>query len=780
MQLAGTQDRTASIPAADIRTELEKVLRSAEFTRWPQLQRFLNFVVEEDLSGRGAQLKEYVLGVGVFGRPADFDPRLDSLVRVEARRLRSALKKYYASAGRDDPLVIELPKGSYLPVFRPVTVLDDVRSPAEPAKPLPGKLAFLVVIGAVVAVTLGIVVAAFFLRSRPVEALTERDSIVLADFSNSTGDPAFDDTLKQGLTMALEQSPFLNIVSERRAGQTLKLMGRSPAERLDPEVAREVCLRTSSKATVTGSISRLGQQYVIGLTLTNCSTGDAFAHLQVEAANREAVLSALGTAAVDLRRKLGESLSSTQKYDVPLEEATTTSLDALQAYTLGRKIAREKGSPADIAFYKRAIELDPNFALAYAALGVSYVNLGQPSLASEYVTKAYQMRERVSEREKYRIAANYYHVVTGELEKSAATYELWRQSFPRDFAPPMNLALGHVWLGEYQQALAETKEGLRLEPNNVLAYTNLAAVYIKLGRTDEAQRILDDAQARKLSSKFLRSILYYLAFLRGDVPATEQQLAEVRNKPGDEDPLLSQQSDTEAYYGRLRKARALSRQAGESAMRADAKEAAAGWLVNAALREAEYGNGTEARKLVTEALHLAPGRDVKALAALALARAGNSVEADALLRGLEKDFPANTVLRLYWAPTIRAAIAIDRHQSSVALEQLQNVAPYELGSPPPIGLATLYPIYLRGQAYLLARQGAAASKEFQKILDHPYLVLNFPLHALTDLQLGRARAMLGDRPEARHTYQDFFALWKDADADIPALQAAKSEYARIR
>jgi tetratricopeptide (TPR) repeat protein len=782
------------ISAAEIRTELEKVLASAELVRCPQLQRFLNFVVEEELGGRGDQLKEYVLAVGVFGRPADFDPRLDSLVRVEARRLRAALQRYYAANGRHDPIIIELQKGAYLPSFHRVSLSEgpqavssslgkegensqSVRTRAPASRKA---WRWRVSVVAVIAAALGIAAGAYFLRARHAVALTERDSIVLAEFDNSTGDPAFDDALKQGLAMALEQSPFLNIISDRRVTQTLKLMGRSPTEHLNLELAREVCLRTGSRATVEGSIGRMGSQYVIGLTATNCGTGDSLAHLLVEAGNREAVLTALGTAAVDLRHKLGESLSSTQKFDTPIEEATTPSLEALQAYSLGRKTAREKGSPADIPFYQRAIELDPNFAVAYAALAISYINLGQPSVASQYAAKAYELREHVSEREKYRIAANYYHLVSGELEKSAETYEQWRQSYPRDFAPYINLGVGYIWLGEYEKSVTVTKEALRIEPNNVIAYTNLAGLYIKLGRPADAKSILDEAQAHNLRSKFLRSNLYYLAFLRGDSAAMEQQLDEVRDKPGDEDPLLSQQSDTEAYYGHLRRARELSRQAVESATRAKAKEAAAGWLVNAALREAEYGNGAEARREVAEALRLAAGRDVKAVAALGLARAGDVPGAEGLLRSLEKEYPANTVIRVYWAPTIRAAIAIQKGNAQAALDLLQSVAPYELGSPPPMGLATLYPVYLRGQAHLLARQGDAAAREFQKILDHPYLVLNFPLHALADLQLARAQAPLGDQAQARRAYQDFLTLWKDADSDIPVLKSAQTEFARLR
>ena len=804
---ACAQDRTASILAADIRAELEKVLGSKEFVRRPQLQRFLNFVVEEELAGRGGQLKEYVLGVGVFGRPADFDPRLDSLVRVEARRLRAALEKYYDEEGRGDPIIIDLQKGSYLPSFRRSAEADSPRivspvtgqthgsvlgithrlaqlimprrsasAPEQAAQNIRNGslgLAFLVLILVAVA-------ASVFFHFRHAQALTERDSIVLAEFANSTGDPVFDETLKQGLTMELEQSPFLNILNDRRVGEVLKLMGRSAATHLNQDLAREVCLRSGSKATVAGSISRLGSQYVIGLTATNCSTDDAFAHLQIEANNKEAVLNALSTAAARLRGKLGESLSSIEKFDVPIEEATTPSLDALQAYGLGRRTAREKGSPADIPYYKLAIELDPKFAVAYAALGVSYVNLGQPSMAIDYVRKAYELRERVSEREKYRISAYYYHVVTGELDKSIETYELWKQSYPRDFAPYINLGIGYTWMGQYEKCAEETKEALSLEPNNVLPYSNLAASYIKLGRPQDAEAVLSEARARNLTSKFLRSNLGYLAFLRGDAATMEKQFAEVKDKAGDEDPLLSQQADTEAYFGRLKRAREFTRRAVDSATRLQAKEAAAGWLVNSALREAEFGNASEARKDVHESLRLSTGRDVIVLATLALARAGDVDGAQRLVGDLQREYPSNTVIRGYWLPTIQAAIEVHKHNPKQAIALLQPVLPYELGSPPPMGLASLYPVYLRGEAYLAARQGAAAAGEFQKILDHPGLVLNFPLHALAQLQLGKARALAHDQAGARQAYQQFLAVWKDADPDIPVLREAKTSYARVR
>jgi tetratricopeptide (TPR) repeat protein len=782
---------------------LQRVLASASLQRSPQLQRFLCFIVDEKLAGRGDRLKEYVLGVEIFGRPASYDPRLDSLVRVEARRLRTALESYYGSAGIHDPIVIELQRGSYVPSIRSADA-----GPANP--PLaaqqnesgggPESRAEVDSAGYVTARTgsslrrfsrLGMVAvsvitvvlataAVLSFRSRPAEALTDRDSIVLADFVNATGDPLFDDALKQGLTMELEQSPFLNLVSDRRTGQALKLMGRSGTERLGQELAREVCLRTESKAAVAGKISRLGSEYVIGLTATNCSTGDSFAHVQVQAENKEHVLKALKTAAVSMRSKLGESLISVQRFDIPVEEATTSSLEALQAYSLGRRVARERGSPSDIPFYKRAIEIDPNFAVAYAALGVSYVNLAQPSAATAYLNKAYELRDRVSEREKYRISAYYYHVGTGEVEKAIETYELWKRSYPRDFAPYINLGLAHTWQGQYEKSVTETKEALRLEPNNVLPYSNLAAHYIKLGRSDEAKAVLDQALARNLTSKFVRQNLCMLAFLGNDALAMQQQLADVQGKPGDEDPLLSQQSDTEAYYGRLQRAREFSRRAVDSAIRAGNREAAAGWLVNEGLREAEFGNAAAARKEISKALQLSPGRDVVALAALGLARAGDSSRALALLRDLQKNYPLNTMIAVYWAPTIGAAIEINKGQAAPALELLQKASPYELGSPPPMGLATMYPVYLRGEAYLLLRRGAAAAAEAQKILDHPGLVLNFPLHALSHLQLGRARALTGDVAGARRAYDDFLGLWKDADSEISIFRQARTEYRKLR
>jgi len=419
-------------------------------------------------------------------------------------------------------------------------------------------------------------------RSRPATPLTEKDTIVLADFDNTTGDTVFDGALKQALAVQLGQSPFLNILSDRRVGETLRLMGRQPSDRVTQEIARELCVRTGSKAIILGSISNLGGQYVIGVDAVGCSSGDTLAKEQEEAATKQDVLKALGKAAGSLRGKLGESLTSIQKFDVPVE-ATTASLEALKAFSMGVTTGRTKGDAEAIPFYKRALELDPNFAVAYASLGNVYGNLGQASLSAENIKKAYGLRDRVSERERYRISSLYYSNVTGELEQASQVYELWAKSYPQDVVPPGNLGSIYGNLGQYEKAVSETLEALRLEPNITVGYSNLAQDYLALSRLDDAKKAIEQAQERKLESDFLHLVMYELAFLKGDSAEMERQVVWAAGKPGTEDLLLSFQSDTEAYYGRLAKARDFSRRAVDSAVRADSRETAALWQVNAGL-----------------------------------------------------------------------------------------------------------------------------------------------------------------------------------------------------
>jgi len=632
-------------------------------------------------------------------------------------------------------------------------------------------------------VTLLLILAAggafYYSRSRPAApVLTEKDTVVITDFDNSTGDAVFDDALKQALSVELGQSPYLNVLSDRKVGETLALMGRPANDHVTLPIARELCLRTGSKGIISGSISNLGSQYIIGLNASACSTGDTLAEEQVQANGKEQVLKALDQAASALRAKLGESLASVQKFDVPIA-ATTPSLEALKTFSLATTTARTQGDAAAIPFYRRAIELDPNFAVAYAGLAISYSNLGQPSLAREDIEKAYQLRDHVSEREKLRITADYYDIATGELEKEAQTYELWIQSYPRDMVPHGNLGANFGELGQWDKGIAETEEAMRLEPNAVVSYPNLASFYMARGQLQDAKAVIDQAIGRKLESGQLHVAEYDLAFLQHDDAEMQRQLAWGSGRPGDEDPLLNAQSDTEAYYGRMNSARDFTRRATDSALRSGSKETAALWRANGALREAEFGNAELARKECEAALSLAPGRDVQVVAALAYARIGDPSAAARLAADLEKNFPVNTVLKLYWLPTIQAAISLDHGEFAQALDALQAPAPYETGEPPPFPLETLYPAYTRGEVYLQARKGSSAAAEFQKIIDHPGMTINFPLGALAHLGLARARALSGDTAGAKAAYQDFFALWKNADPDIPILKAAKAEYAKL-
>jgi serine/threonine protein kinase/Flp pilus assembly protein TadD len=634
-----------------------------------------------------------------------------------------------------------------------------------------------ILVPAAVVVLAALVGGALYFRSPKPAVVTERDTVVLADFTNTTGDPVFDDALKQALAVDLGQSPYINILSDRKVGETLRLMGRQPSERITQDVAKELCVRTGSKAIVLGSISNLGGQYVIGVDAVGCSNGDTLAKEQEEASGKQDVLKALGKAATSLRAKLGESLASIEKFDVPVE-ATTTSLEALKAFSMGITTFRTKGDAASIPFQKRALELDPNFAAAYAALGVAYNNLGQASLAAESIQKAYALRDKVSEREKYRISSLYYGYVTGELEQASQVYELWAKSYPLDSVPPGNLGDIYGELGQYEKAVSEAQEALRLEPS-IVGYTNLSSFYLALGRFDDARKTIEEAQAHNLDGDFLHQEIYYLSFLKGDAAEMERQVAWAAGKPGTEDLLLSFQSDTEAYYGRLAKARDFSRRAVDAAARANAKEAAALWQINAALREAEFGNNAAAKQDVAAALALAPGRDVKLFAALALARAGDTTHGKAIAEELEKNYPSQTVLKVYWLPTIKAALELNANNSAQALVFLEAAAPYELGQPAQLQLGTMYPAYIRGQAQLMAHSGPAAAAEFQKFLNHRGIVINFPLGALAHLGLARAYALSGDSAKAKAAYQDFFNLWKDADPDIPILKEARAEYGKL-
>jgi tetratricopeptide (TPR) repeat protein/predicted Ser/Thr protein kinase len=627
---------------------------------------------------------------------------------------------------------------------------------------------------------IGLAVGGWLFHTRKAHALTDKDTIVLSDFDNKTGDAVFDDTLKQGLSVQLEQSPFLNLISDRRVNDTLKLMGRPAGDRLTAEVTREVCERTSSKALLLGSIAGLGSQYVLGLKAVNCNTGDLLAEAQEQAAGKEAVLKALDAATVSLRGKLGESLSSVQKYATPLEEATTPSLDALKAYSLGRKTFSLKGNTAALPFYQRAVELDPKFAMAYRAMSAVYGNLNEVGRMEENARKAYDLRGKVSERERLSIEAMYYWNGTVELEKAAQTYEQWRQTYPRDFIPYENLgAIYGSNLGNWARALEEFVESLRLNPNNGDVYWNLGLAYASLNRLDEAEAVYKQAEEGKLENENLLGARYLLAFLKGDRGRMEQLATASMGKPGTEDLLLAMQADTEGWYGKLKNAHELTRRAMDSAEHNDAKDTAAVYQSEAALREVESGNWQQARAEANVAVKLAPDRYVLEIAALALARASDTTEAEKLAAELGKTFPRDTLAQRYWLPTIRAAVALARKDPNKAIEQLKVASTLELSKPlnAPVPLC---PAYLRGEAYLMLHDGNAAAAEFQKFINHRGVVMNFPWGALARLGLARAYAMQGDTAKAKAAYQDFLTLWKDADPDIPILIAAKAEYAKLK
>jgi eukaryotic-like serine/threonine-protein kinase len=620
----------------------------------------------------------------------------------------------------------------------------------------------------------------WWLDGRKAHALTGKDTIVLAELTNTTGDPVFDGTLRQGLTVQLEQSPFLSLISEQRIQQTLRLMGQSPDAKLMPEIARDLCQRTGSKAVLTGSIAQIGTQYSLIVNAVNCSNGETLASAEAQASDKNHVLDALGRVATDMRRKLGESLSTVQKLDTPVEQATTPSLEALQVYSLGWKAQVGKSDDtAAVPLYQRAIRLDPNFAMAYASLGTSYNNLGETSLAAENIRKAYDLREHVSDREKFYIESHYFQFVTNDLETARRAYELWAETYTRDWVPPSNLTYIYGALGQYNKALVKAREAFQL--NEASGAGNLAITFLQLNRLEEARATAEEAQAKKFDSPPLRFVLYQLAFLQNDAAGMAQQVAWAADKPGWDDVLLAGEADTAAYSGRLGKAREFSRRAVASAKAAEEKETAAGYEDEAALREALFGNAAEARQRALAALALSTGRDVQYGAALALALAGDVARAQAIAEDLGKHFSDDTIVNFNYLPTIHARLALSQSHSSKAIEALQAAAPYELGIPGAGTFTTaLYPLYVRAEAYLAGHQGSEAATEFQKILNHRGIVVNAPIGVLAHLGLARANALEGDSVKARAAYEEFLTLWKDADSDIPILIAAKTEYAKLK
>jgi eukaryotic-like serine/threonine-protein kinase len=631
---------------------------------------------------------------------------------------------------------------------------------------------------AMAVVLIAAIAGGLYWGTRTTNALTDKDTVVLADITNSTGEAVFDDALNTALTVELQQSPFLNMLASDKVSRTLKMMNQPPDARLTPALASEVCQRTNSKAVVAGSISDAGNHYRIELNAVDCKTGKSLARTEREAASRNEVVRTLGVAGGDLRSRMGEPRASLQEFNKPLDEATSSSLEALQALTMAANVKRQHGDAATgVAYLKRAVELDPNYAQAYVRLGIPYLNTGETSLTAQYFSKAYELRDRVTQRDRFGIVSFYYIGVTGELEKGIQTFSEATKVYPKDPSWYMDLSAELLAIGQYEKSAAQAQESIRLDPA-ATPYVNLMTSYVSLNRFDEAKATFEEARVHKLDDANLLMQRYVLAFLQGDGNAMREVVAWAAGKPGVEDLFVCAESRTQAFNGRMGKAGQLAQNAVEMATHARAPQSAADCRIGEALQEAEIGNPGRAQQRVTEALALSTAMGTRTSSALALARAGDVAQAEKLAHELDQAFPQGTMMQNYFLPTIRASIELQRNNPAKAIKILEAAVPYELGG---FGaFASLYPAYVRGEAYLKAGQGQQAAAEFQKVIDHPGIVNNFITGVLAHLQLARAEAMAGGREAARKSYQDFFALWKDADPDIPVLHAAKEEYAKLK
>ena len=629
------------------------------------------------------------------------------------------------------------------------------------------------------ALLLVIVVAGTLWRRHSRFRITSKDTVVLADFSNTTGEAVFDDALRQGLEIGLEQSPFVRVLSDRKTAVILKQMGHSPDERLTSRTALELCQRTGSKVTVQGSIASLGTTYLIGLAAIRCDTGEPIANEQVPVKRKEEVVDALGDATAQLRARLGESVPSIQKYNAPLEQATTPSLDALKAYGQALATWDKYGDQASLPLFKRAIELDPNFAMAYGGLATIYHNLQENELARKNTTRAFELRDRVTESERSVIEARYYTYVTGELEKALQVYQLRVREYPGEAGAFSHLGNVQERLGQVEEALASYRESVRLDPTRANSYASAAEVLLALNRTDEAGALLQEAEKRNLLTDALLQVSYRRAFLRGDAAEMRRLLTQSSDVPSAQSLLLAEQANTEAYYGGFEKAGELSGVAKELMEHNGDQESAADCLAVAAVREAEVGASARALQFLAQAMKLNHGQDVTTLAAIVLSQTGNIPRALQLSEELDKASPSGTFIQKYWLPVIRAKIEIQRGAAAQAISTLKNSAPLEFASPGVMPVTAIYPAFVRGQAYLQLGDSGRAATEFQKLIDHPAMVANFSLGPLAHLGRARALARSGDTAKARAAYQDFLELWKNADPDIPVLKSAKAEFAKL-
>jgi eukaryotic-like serine/threonine-protein kinase len=710
--------------------------------------------------------------------PSDTFVDFEHGLRVAVNKLRQALN--------DDPdyprYVETLQRRGYRFIF-PVTLPpspaagekgNNTRTQAEPL-PKTFRLTSVSALAGTV-LLLGTSMSVWWFYSRPRHPLTDKDTLVLADFTNTTGDAVFDGALRQGLSAQLEQSPVLSIIPDDHIQETLQMMRQKPDVKLTPEISREVCQRTSATAVLNGSIAQIGAEYLLTFKAVNCWHGDVLASTQVRAGDKNHVLDSLGRAASEIRRKLGESRTSIKKYDVPLTQVTTSSLEALKLFSV---YARGGGEVSPVPILERVVELDPEFAAAYTQLSDAAYDAGEAEQASRYAQKAFDLRDRVSERERLVINATYYGATQRDSELELRSWEVLQQVYPRDWGPWNNSASTRLSLGDYTRALKDGQEAMRLDPHKLNPYLNVGDALLSLGRSEEAKQVAKQALAKGFDMPDIHILIYRAAFLDGDTKEMEIQMAPLLAKDGVEafDPLW-ERSTTEAYFGRLKNSRAFSKRALEALTGKRLSELRAMIRDAQALREAEFGDSGQAKQHLAAALALSSGRNAKIFAALALARAGDASRAELLANELSKQFSSDTLLQRYWMPTIRGAIDLARNNPSRALDALKGVS-YELGDNG--GLAgNLYPVYIRGQAYLGTHQGRESAAEFQKFLDHRSIVLNSPLGALAHLGMARAYSIQSEKSKARSAYQELLSTWKDADSDIPILKQAKAEYAKLQ
>ncbi len=712
--------------------------------------------------------------------------------------LGTAITKLRQALGDDanNPRFVEtIPKRGYR-FIAPVSLPTDTNAPVE-QKPSPvaivaaadvpqgrsvslnGK-ARIWLWSATAVVLLAVVVVVYFYRSGRTFVLAPKDTIVLADFDNTTGETIFNDALRQGLMVGLAQSPIIHILSDRNAAVIFRQMGRSPEDRMTGRLAVELCRRVGGKVAVQGSVSSLGTTYLVGLAAIRCDTGKPIAHQQVEAPQREEVIDALGKATAQLRARLGESLPSIQKYNAPLEQATTSSLEALNAYSLALSTWDAKGDSASIPFFKKAIELDPNFAMAYGGLATIYNNVGEAALASKNTTKAYMLRERVTESERASIDARYYLYVTKELDKAALTYATLAEEYPESASSLNHLGTIDMKLGRNEQAADSFRKALLVDATRNATYANLAVALIRLNRIEEAAAVLAAAEKRGFHSEYLLQVNYWLAFLRGDQSGMEQVLSQSAKVSGAKPLLLAESANTESYRGRFEKARSLSLEAAELMVQQGDRESASLCLAQAAVREAEVGSAARARLLMQQARKIADGNEIVTLTALASALAGDSKQALALSETLDRQFPHGTLIQNYWLPILRAEVELQRGDGTKAVSLLLPTEPFDSAVTSEFPSNSLYSAYVRGNADLAVGDGSKAGNEFQKLIDHPGMTLNYPLAALAHLGRARAYSMEGHLGEAGNAYQEFFKLWRDADAGIPVLRRAHAEFDRLK